>query len=174
MKNPLTIVGPEPSGPERRPRSKRLLVETVLLMAKYDAQFRELLLSDRDRALAETALDFSPAEKMLLRGVSREQLLQSIEEFRVPGVHQTSLTSWAKAAAVLLLLTSLTLANVECGEKPNKPMPAGSAPDDTTQVEGITPDDSVSALGSVPDDSTWVGGSAPDDPPLSRGSTPDP
>ena len=88
---------------------------------------------------------------MLLSSISDEQLLQNIREFRVPGVTRRSLANWARAAAVLVLLSSLALNEPGC-DWVNQPE-TGSAPDDTTQavqygirpdtlppIEGITPD----------------------------------
>jgi hypothetical protein len=133
-----------------------LNVEAILLMAKYDEDFRKRLLEDRSAALEETGLDLSHAERILLTSSSDEQLSRSIREFRVPGVSRKSLSSWAKAAAVILLLSSLTLTDLSC-DGVNKPEPVtGSAPDDTTMVDrGVLPDtiDIIVVTGSRPDPS---------------------
>ena len=100
MDENLTIVGPEPSAPKNIRRRKRLNVEAILLMAKYDADFHKKLLADRSTALEETDLDLSQGEKLLFNSISDEQLSRNIREFRVPGVSRRSLSSWAKAAAV--------------------------------------------------------------------------
>ncbi|MFC1572071.1 hypothetical protein ACFL6M_00575 [Candidatus Eisenbacteria bacterium] len=188
MKNRLTIVGPEPSGPERHGRRKRLNVETVLLMAKYDGGFHRRLFADRETALAETGLNFSPAEKLMLLSISEDQLRQSIAEFRMPGIHRESLKSWARAAAVVLLLTTLSMADFACDSGPYIPAPTGSAPDDTTQTpidgimpdEGITPDDDIDndvCRGSTPDtpdqDEDDDEDDEDDDGPMSFGIKPD-
>ena len=141
MDENLTIVGPEPSAPKKRRRRKRLNVEAILLMAQYDADFHKKLLADRSTALEETDLDLSQGEKLLFNSISDEQLSRNIREFRVPGVSRRSLSSWAKAAAVILLLSSLMLTDPGC-DLVNKPEPVtGSAPDDTTMVDrGVLPD----------------------------------
>jgi len=150
MDEELTIVGPEPSSPKRRGRRKRLNVEAILLMAKYDEEFQTKLLADRSTALEETGLDLSQGEKLLLSSISDEQLSRNIREFRVPGISRRSLSSWAKAAAVLLLLSSLTLTDLNC-DWASKPE-TGSAPDDTTAVQmGIRPDSLPPCEGITPD-----------------------
>ena len=160
MSNGLTIVGPEPTGPERRNRRKRLNIETVLLMAKYDHEFPDRLFANREAALAETELSFSPAEQLMLRSISDDQLAQSIKEFHMPGITRNSLKSWAQAAAVLLMLTSLTMVDLGCDSHPSHPV-TGIAPEDTTQtpIDGIMPDEGI-----TPDDI---------DHEVCRGSTPD-
>jgi hypothetical protein len=156
MDEDLTIVGPEPTAPKKRGRRKRLNVETILLMAKYDDAFHERLLADRNAALEETDLNLSQGERLLFASISDEQLSRNISEFRVPGISRKSLASWAKAAAVLLLLSSLGFAELGC-DLVVKPVPeTGSAPDDTTQTEIVR--------GSIPDSLETVTGSRPDLP----------
>jgi hypothetical protein len=152
MDEDLTIVGPEPTAPKRRERRKRFNVETILLMAKYDEDFRETLLTDRDAALEQTGLDLSRGERLLLASISNEQLSRNIDEFRVPGISRRSLASWAKAAAVLLLLSSLTLTDMNC-DITSQPVETGANPEDSTgaQQVGIVPDDSTLCEGITPD-----------------------
>ena len=106
MDDKLTIVGPEPSG-EAPSAPARVNIEALLLMAKYDDGFRDLLLSDRPRALRESGIAFSNAEKLLLAAVSREKLAVSIGEFSMRGVTQESLPSWNEAAAIILLVMTM-------------------------------------------------------------------
>jgi hypothetical protein len=152
MDEDLTIVGPEPTSPKKRGRRKRMNVEAIMLMAKYDEDFQQKLLADRSRTLEETGLDLSQGEKLLLTSISDEQLSRNISEFRVPGVSRKSLANWAKAAAVILLLSSLTLTELGC-DGVNKPEPVtGSAPDDTTMVDrGVLPDSIHHCEGITPD-----------------------
>ena len=164
MDEDLTIVGPEPTRPRKNGRRKRLNVEAILLMAKYDDAFHKKLLTDRSAALEETGLQLSQGEKLLLGSISDEQLSRNIREFRVPGITKRSLANWAKAAAVILLLSSLTLTELSC-DAVNKPHPVtGSAPDDTTMVDrGVLPDSIENEV---------ITGSRPD-PPAPKGITPD-
>jgi peptidoglycan-associated lipoprotein len=110
----LTIVGPEPTNPEEKRPHKKVNIEALLLMAKYDEGFKERLFADREKVLSGSGLDFSPGEKLLLANISNKQLAANIEEFRVPGVNRNSLASWTKAAAVVLLLTSIALSSYGC------------------------------------------------------------
>nr|HPQ55462.1 hypothetical protein [Spirochaetota bacterium] len=90
MDDKLTIVGPEPSGKGRSAPS-RVNIEALLLMAKYNDEFRQLLLSDRPRAIEECGMSFSDAERLLLKSVPREKLEASIESFSMEGVTRETL-----------------------------------------------------------------------------------
>ena len=96
MDRKITIVGPEPTPPHRGNSPRKVNIDAVLLMAKYDESFRRRLLADRGAVLKETGLDLSLGEELLLLHVPDEQLEQDIEEFRIPGVSRSSLASWAK------------------------------------------------------------------------------
>ena len=109
----LTIVGPEPTGTVSKTAHKKINIDALLLMAKYDEDFKEKLLNDRETALTDSGIDFSAGEKMLLNNISDEQLAENILEFRVAGVTKKSLPSWAKAAAVILLLSSLMITSAD-------------------------------------------------------------
>jgi hypothetical protein len=163
MDEDLTIVGPEPTTPKKSRRHKKVNVEAILLMAKYDEDFSKRLFADRCSAIEETGLDLSQGEKLLLTSISDEQLSRNIREFRVPGITRKSLSNWAKAAAVILLLSSLTLTDLSCDLTDPEPV-TGSAPDDTTMVD----------RGSLPDsiDHEVVRGIRPD-PPAPKGITTD-
>ena len=153
MDEDLTIVGPEPSAPKRKSRRKRLNVEAILLMAKYDEEFQKKLFADRGAALDETDQTLSQGEKLLLNSISDEQLSRNIREFRVPGVSRKSLSGWAKAAAVVLLLSSLTLTDPGCDLVVEPEDVKGSTSDDTTDVAqmGIRPDTLPHCDGITPD-----------------------
>jgi len=124
MDDKLTIVGPEPSG-DRRSAPARVNVEALLLMAKYDDDFRVLLLADRARALDESGISFSKSEKLLLSSVPREKLESSIEEFTIGGVTRGSLPSWKEAAAIIMLVMTVLV---------------GASCQDSPAVKGIVPD----------------------------------
>lgn len=135
----LTIVGPRTKTPQ-----KSVNVEALLLMAKYDDDFRQKLFSDREKALKESGIDFTPGEKLLLANITDEQLAENIDEFRVPGVTKRSLATWTKAAAVVLLLTTVMLSGFADARVISK----GSVPDrrkkrtiiSYTQVGYFTPE----------------------------------
>ncbi|MCP4138294.1 MAG: hypothetical protein GY754_45450 [bacterium] len=111
MYNKLTIVGPEASDEnEAQPGINRVHIESLLLMAKYDKVFKQRLLEERKFALEESGIEFTPVEKMLLMNIGREKLLQTIDEFTVPGINKKSLPNWRAAAAVIMLLSSVLIA----------------------------------------------------------------
>ena len=106
----LTIVGPEPTKPFFKKPQKKVNIEALLLMAKYDDDFKKKLLTDREKALAECGINFTTSEKLLLTNISDNQLTENINEFRVPGVTKKSLPNWTKAAVVILLLSTVAFA----------------------------------------------------------------
>jgi hypothetical protein len=114
MSDRLTIVGPEPDDDVIAKKLDKVNIEALMLMAKYDDGFRRLLIDDRDRALAESGIKFSPMERMLLLKISAEKLSGNIEEFHVPGITRSSLANWRKAAAVILLVTSALFVAPNC------------------------------------------------------------
>ncbi len=115
MNQKLTIVGPEASGMEDDfGKKSRVHIESLLLMAKYDSLFYQNLFENRGRALDESGIAFTPAEKALLTHISDTKLRQAIAEFQVPGIHPKSLPDWRKAAAVLLLVSSTMLSMPTC------------------------------------------------------------
>jgi hypothetical protein len=110
MDDKLTIVGPEPAGGSMAvPVSVN--IEALLLMAKYDAQFRSLLLTDRIRALAESGIGLTETERRLLLIVPAAKLESGIEEFSMRGITRESLPSWKEAAAVILLIMTVLMGN---------------------------------------------------------------
>jgi hypothetical protein len=124
MDDKLTIVGPGPSG-GKQSAPARVNIEALLLMAKYNDGFRDLLLSDRPRALAESGIAFSGPELRLLASVPRGKLESSIDEFSISGVTRESLASWKEAAAIIMLVMTVLV---------------GSSCQDAPAVKGIIPD----------------------------------
>lgn len=114
MKDKLTIVGPEPTEIEESILPERVNIEALMLMAKYDEDFRKKLLEDRERAIAESGIDFSRTELFLLKNLSGNQLEESVREFRVPGITRKSLPNWKKASAVIILLSAFILPTLDC------------------------------------------------------------
>jgi hypothetical protein len=114
MKDKLTIVGPEPTENEGNILPKKVNIEALMLMAKYDEDFRKKLLEDRDRAIAESGIGFSRTELFLLKNLSSNQLEESIREFRVPGITRKSLPSWKKASAIIILLSAFIIPTLDC------------------------------------------------------------
>jgi len=93
--------------------AEKVNIEAILLMAKYDDSFKKMLFNDREKALLDSGINFTPGQRMLLTNITDEQLAQNIDEFRIPGVTKKTLPNWAKAAAVILLLSSIMLVNTD-------------------------------------------------------------
>jgi hypothetical protein len=145
MNDELTIVGPEPGQSRAAKRGKSKNFEALMLMAKYDHAFRAALFRDRQATLRSAGLRLSPGEQLVLGHVTDEQLAQTIREFTIPGVTKKTLSTWAKAASVLALLTSLTMAQLACGSD------SDTGTDPSPLVDGITPDStSVHSTGIMP------------------------
>ncbi|MCP4138304.1 MAG: hypothetical protein GY754_45500 [bacterium] len=94
--------------------TSRVHIESLLLMAKYDDEFREELLASREESLKKSGIPFAAAEIVLLSGIGREKLERTINEFAVPGITQKSLPGWRTAAGVIMLLTSVLFAGPVC------------------------------------------------------------
>jgi len=132
--------------------NKKINIEALLLMAKYDESFKQKLFANRNEAMCESGLDFTPAEKMILENISDEQLKENINEFRVEGITKKSLTNWTKAAAVILLLTSLLLVDVDVeacimGVKPGPRPPRKKIIKESDDKDNVIPP----VRGTVPD-----------------------
>jgi hypothetical protein len=111
----LTIVGPEPSGDDNFSTPARVNIEALMLMAKYDDAFRELLFSDRAKALEQSGISFSHSEKLMLSVLPVDKLKAGIEEFNVNGINRESLPSWKEAATVLMLVMSVIVGGACAG-----------------------------------------------------------
>ncbi|MCP4138296.1 MAG: hypothetical protein GY754_45460 [bacterium] len=94
--------------------NNKINIESLLLMAKYDDKFKKDLLANREAALKESGIPFTPGELILLSGIDRGKLEQTIDEFSVPGITQKSLPNWRAAAAVILLLASVLFSGPYC------------------------------------------------------------
>ena len=138
MSKKLTIVGPEPTVARKTEVQKKTNVEALLLMAKYDKDFRKKLFEDREKALADSGLDLSRGERMIFANISNDQLEANIEEFQVPGITKKSLPTWTKAAAVILILATTSLACKTFDDpgpiRGTDPDSFGNTPDQTVQV----------------------------------------
>jgi hypothetical protein len=124
MDGKITRVGPEPSDGIGFRKPGRVGIEALMLMAKYDDEFRAMLLSDRKSALDQCGIDLSPAERMVAEKISREALSRHIERFEMPGVTGKSLPNWRAAASVMLLVSTILFGTVDCSNLPGR---AGSS-----------------------------------------------
>jgi hypothetical protein len=141
MDETITIVGPEPSDGTSFRKPGRVGIEALMLMAKYDDEFRELLLADRGRALDQCGIDLSPAERLVMEKISGEALSRHIERFEMPGVTRKSLPNWRAAASVMLLVSTILFGTAQCSILPGRggsdqveTLESGWADDDTFRI----------------------------------------
>jgi len=111
--------GPEPADNGILSTPARVNIEALMLMAKYDEAFRELLLSDRAKALERSGITFSQSEKLMLSILPSDKLKSSIEEFTISGVNRESLSSWKEAASVIMLVMSVIIGGACAGTQPD-------------------------------------------------------
>jgi hypothetical protein len=62
-----------------REREVQVGLEKILYLAAVEPGFREALLADRERAIAERGLELLPSERAMLELATREQLAASID-----------------------------------------------------------------------------------------------
>ncbi|MBN1185051.1 MAG: carboxypeptidase-like regulatory domain-containing protein [Bacteroidales bacterium] len=108
MKHKITIVGPKPEKRSLYKRPEGAKFEALLLMAKYNKTFRSQLIADREKTLQDSGFDLDEKERYILQGIDNKQLLSTIRSFQVPGINKKSLSNWKTAAAVLLLITTIS------------------------------------------------------------------
>ena len=114
MEDKLTIVGPEPTDSKNTSPQKRVNIEALLLMARYNKNFRKKLINNRKAAIKESGLCLSQGEKLLLNSISNIKLEENIKEFRIKGVTKKSLPRWTKAMSVVLLISTLATSVISC------------------------------------------------------------
>ena len=135
MEDKLTIVGPEPDDSRNNSFRKKVNVEALLLMARYNKKFRKKLITDRKAAIEQSGLTLSRAEKLLLNSISNEKLEQNIKEFRLKGINRKSLPSWTRAVSVVMLISTLATSVIGC---PSGPITRGVEPDDDYYSRQVT------------------------------------
>ena len=116
MDDKLTIVGPEPSGTDKKSSQRKVNIEALLLMAKYNTDFRKKLFQRKDIAIKESDIDFSGKEIKLLKSINTSLLKQYINNFTIKCITKRSLKVWACAASIVMLLSSLL---IKCGDNPS-------------------------------------------------------
>ncbi len=161
MDDKLTIVGPEPMnpGPDKTPR--KVNMEALLLMAKYDKDFQKRLFNNRDEALKESGIEFSNSEKALLTSIKNPLLKKYIRNFEIKGITGKSLKSWSCAASIVLLVSSLLIHCSDSGSSEQNPVSKGNAPDpidisvdNTSKKDTLNdPFNNISQWGLTPDTS---------------------
>ena len=144
ISNHLTIVGPEPSGSEGKTGQRKVNIEALLLMAKYNTDFRKKLFQHRDIAIKESGIGFSDGEIKLITSINTPLLKQYINNFTVKGITKRSLKGWACAASIVMLLSTLL---IKCGDSPSE-----SGSDDDIITDGTIPDYSYIEYLNLPND----------------------
>ena len=143
-------------------------IELLVKKAAVDADFRELLLDQRDAAADAIGLRLDAAESLMLRAAPREQVESIIGRTRVaPGLRKVLMSG-----AAALMLAALGTSTVSCersvvtGSAPDLPEERGAA----TEVAGDSEEKSdescpVTEDGARPDRLMEApGGARPDDP----------
>ena len=129
MNDKLTIVGPEPSGTDTKSSQRKVNIEALLLMAKYNNDFQKKLIEDREQALIDSGIEFSKGEKTLLKNIKINKLKEYIKSFEIKGITKKSLKSWACAASVVLLISSFF---IKCSDSDSEnPVTDGISPDNS-------------------------------------------
>lgn len=140
----LTIVGPEPSGVDKKSNQRKVNIEALLLMAKYNTDFRKKLFQRKDIAIKESGIDLSDAEIKLLKSINTSSLKHYINNFTVKGITKRSLKNWACAASIIMLLSTLL---IKCADSPSE-----SGSDDDIITDGTIPDYSYIEYLNLPND----------------------
>jgi hypothetical protein len=100
---------------ERQPGEVAVGLEKILYLAAVEPGFREALLADRERAVAERGLELGPSERSMLQLATREQLAASIDAL------DTSEASLARRGFMRAVAGAVTLAAgsvlTGCGEE---------------------------------------------------------
>ena len=116
MDERFKIDKPETIKPDFKPHQRNVNIEALLLMAKYNTDFRKKLFQHRDNAIKESGIDFSDEEIKLIKSIDTSLLKKYINSFTVKGITKRSLKSWACAASIVMLLSSLL---IKCGDNPS-------------------------------------------------------
>ena len=136
-----TIVGGRPPGAGLPIGTIPRGIEVLVKKAAVDAEFRLVLLDQRADAAAVIGLQLEPAEAMMLRAISREQLATIVARTSVPETQRRTFLGQAASA----MLATLGLASASChgsrtpppaGIAPDRPHPDKAGPSDPPQAEG--------------------------------------
>ena len=136
-----TIVGGRPPGAGLPIGTIPRGIEVLVKKAAVDAKFRLVLLDQRADAAAVIGLQLEPAEVMMLRAISREQLATIVARTSVPETQRRTFLGQAASA----MLATLGLACASChsrtpppaGIAPDRPHPDKAGPSDPPEAEGL-------------------------------------
>ena len=105
-----TIVGGRPPGAGLPIGTIPRGIEVLVKKAAVDAEFRLVLLDQRADAAAVIGLQLEPAEAMMLRAISREQLATIVARTSVPETQRRTFLGQAASA----MLATFGLASASC------------------------------------------------------------
>ncbi len=132
-----TIVGGRPPGSGQKVGNVPRGIEVLVKKASVDPDFKRMLLKRRDGAAEEIGLSLEPAEVMMLRAASTEQLEAIIEKTTVPTEHRRAFLGKA-AVAMLAAVGSDTIMScypAPTGVDPGRP-PRRTQGSSTTEGTG--------------------------------------
>ena len=111
-----TIVGGRPPGAGLPIGTIPRGIEVLVKKAAVDAEFRLVLLDQRADAAAVIGLQLEPAEAMMLRAISREQLATIVARTSVPETQRRTFLGQAASA----MLATFGLASASCQRAPTR------------------------------------------------------
>jgi hypothetical protein len=131
-----TIVGGRPPGSGRSNVPVPRGIEVMVKKAAVDAEFRELLLSQRGKAAASIELELDPAESAMLSAIPREQLARIVDQTEVATELRPAFAGRVGAVMLAALGAGLVTSGVA---KPasvlsDQPQGAASAPEVSTSA----------------------------------------
>ena len=131
-----TIVGGRPPGSGQPIGPIPRGIEILLKKAAVDAEFRELLLADPNRATATIELTLEDVEQAMLQTIPKEQLAAIIDQTEVPEPYRRIFLGTAAASMLTLLTGGVILSTCTLGIRPgDSGKPAGIRPGTTVPDE---------------------------------------
>jgi len=79
-------------------------IEEVLALAALDADFRKLLLTEREKAIDSCEIRLKPGERAILLSVTDERLMAAIDGIRVPDEARRAFLAGSVRSALTLIL----------------------------------------------------------------------
>lgn len=114
MKEKLTIVGPINTSDNSSKVSTKNNLDAIFIMAKYNREFKESILIDKEKAITEAGFILTKSENLVINNIDTNKLKKIIDFFKIPGITKKSLSNWRSAAAIVLLVSSLAMTTESC------------------------------------------------------------
>jgi len=122
-------------------------LERILIMAAQDEQFRTLLYDNRDRAISNSGIVFTPSEQAVFSAMPRQMLEAMISRFK-PAKQRNR--RFLKSVAASVMVGGLLIAS--CADNS----------DDTVALGGVGPDIDTDSDGDTDTDTDTDGDAGPD------------